>query len=361
MKIVLSGGGTAGHVNPALAIAGHFKKEKNADILFIGTQKGIESRLVPEAGYKIEYITVQGLIRSLSVKNLIVLKNFIKAIFDAKKMLRAFHPDVVIGTGGYVCAPVLYAAKMLKIPTLIHEQNVIPGVTVKMAASIADSICISFSDTKNFLKPSLLNKCTLTGNPIREEMLHVEKEEAKKKLGLDSRPFIVAFGGSLGAQNLNRAAIDFLNENDCSSFQFMLGTGKRYYEEVVSAVSKKDANIFIREYIHNMDLVMSAADVVVGRAGALTVSELAALGKPSVLIPSPNVAHDHQTHNAKSMEQAGAALFIADCELSGERLKKALFEIIENPGKAEEMSQNAFRIAICDGAKRIYDAALQLL
>ncbi len=361
MKVLISGGGTAGHINPALAIAGHFTREKNADILFIGTERGLESKLVPKAGFDIRYIEVSGLIRKLTLKNFTVIKKFLSAITHSKKILREFQPDLVIGTGGYVCAPVLFAAHALNIPTVIHEQNVIPGVTVKMAAKIADLICISFADTTGYLKPAYAKKCRLTGNPIRQEMLEISKENARRALGLDERPFIVAFGGSLGAQRLNGAVVELLNKENTDRFQFLLGTGQRYYDEVMASLKPQSDSIRIEPYINGMDRVMAAADLVIGRSGALTISELAALGKPSILVPSPNVAHDHQTHNAKSMEKAGCALLIPDAALDGKRLYTAISELLAEPKRLSDMSDNALSIAITDGAQRICDLSCGLL
>jgi len=361
MRAIISGGGTAGHINPALATAGRLAREHGAEILFIGTKKGLESKLVPEAGWNIQYIEVAGLIRRLTPKNFLVIKQFLTAISRCKKIIKEFKPDVVIGTGGYVCAPVLFAAHALKIPTLIHEQNVIPGVTVKLTAKSADSVCISFPDTTRYLKPAIAKKCVLTGNPIREEMLSVDRVEARNKLGLDERPFIVAFGGSLGAEKLNQAATSLINSNLSEKFQFLLGTGQRFYDSVKKATKNYDASIRIVPYIDNMDTVMAAADLVIGRAGALTVSELCALGKPSILVPSPNVAHDHQTYNAKSVKNAGGAKLIPDAELSGDRLLAAVEELLRQPEELKTMSVKAKSIGITDGTKRICDAALQLV
>ncbi len=360
MRAIISGGGTAGHINPALATAGRLAKEHGAEILFIGTKKGLESTLVPKAGWDIRYIQVSGLIRRLTLKNFLVIKQFLTAISHCKKIIKDFRPDVVIGTGGYVCAPVLFAAHALGIPTLVHEQNVIPGVTVKMTAKTVDSLCISFPETTNFLKPAYAKKCVLTGNPIREEMLAVDKNTARKKLNLDDRPFIVSFGGSLGAERLNRAAVSFINNSTPANVQFLLGTGQRYYDTVKSAVTTHDPAISVVSYIDNMDMVMAAADLVIGRAGALTVSELCAMGKPSILVPSPNVAHDHQTYNAKSVEQAGGAILVPDSEYTGERLSEVLCSLLQNPDRLTEMSKKAMAIGITDGTKRICDVACEL-
>ncbi|MBE7034777.1 MAG: undecaprenyldiphospho-muramoylpentapeptide beta-N-acetylglucosaminyltransferase [Ruminococcaceae bacterium] len=361
MKVLLSGGGTAGHINPALAAAGHLSREHGAEILFVGTKKGLESKLIPDAGYDIRYIEVSGLIRRLTLKNLLVIKQFVTAVLHAKKIIKAWQPDVVIGTGGYVCAPVLFAAHALHVPTVIHEQNVIPGVTVKMAASIVDAICISFPETTKYLKPALHDKCVLTGNPIREELLLAQKEAARASLGLDARPFVVAFGGSLGAQALNNAIVDLVNTGAADDYQLLFGTGQRYFETVSEQIRKNDTAIRLLPYIKQMDVVMAAADVVIGRSGALTVSELCALGKPAILIPSPNVAHDHQTYNAKSMEDAGAALLIRECDLNAQRLKQALSTILGSPETATQMSEKAKAIGITDGAGRISQVAVSLI
>lgn len=361
MKVIISGGGTAGHINPALAAAGRLKREHKADILFIGTQKGLESTLVPKAGYFIRYIEVSGLIRRLTLQNLSVLKQLATAVHKAKQIMRSYRPDVVIGTGGYVCAPVLLAAHALKIPTLIHEQNVIPGVTVKLAARFADCIAVSFNETTEYLKPRYAQKCVLTGNPIREEMLAADKAAARQTLGLDSRPFVVAFGGSLGAARLNEAVVGMLNYADMSGMQFLLGSGQRYYDEVTAQLTKQNPSVRVVPYIDNMDEVMTAADVVIGRAGALTVSELCALGKAAVLVPSPNVAHDHQTYNAKSMKKAGAALVLPESELNAAALQAAVFAIVKHPEKQAAMAAAAKAAGITDGTKRICDAALALL
>ncbi len=361
MKVLISGGGTAGHINPALSVADYLAKEHGAEILFLGTKKGLENQLVPKAGWSIRYIEVSGLIRKLSLKNIIIVKQFIMAIRSSKKIMKEFKPDIAIGTGGYVCAPVLFAAHALKIPTLVHEQNVIPGVTVKMASKIADKICISFLDTTKYLKPACRTKCLVTGNPIRSKMLSVNQQEARKRLGLDERPFIVSFGGSLGAAQLNHAVTEMINTCDMSRFQFMLGTGQRYYEKVKEKIKKTDDSIKIVPYIEQMDIVMAAADLVIGRAGALTVSELCAMGKPAILIPSPNVAHDHQTHNAKSMEKAGGAVMIPEKELCEKQLYKAIIKIVENPSLLEKMAKKAKEAGIMDGDKRIAEAAVSLL
>ena len=363
MRAIVSGGGTAGHINPALAIAGHLKKYHNAEVLFIGTKKGLESTLVPRAGYNMETVVVEGLIRKLTLKNIAVLYHFVKAVSDCKKIIKKFKPDVVIGTSGYVCAPVMYAAHKLGIPTIIHEQNVIPGFTVKVSAPFVDCLAISFEETKKYFKPEIIKKCLLTGNPLRENMLDISYEQARERLGLDSRPFVVSLGGSLGARTVNEAIAEFINNTDTNSIQLLAGTGKRYYEETLAKINaeKIKDNIKIEPYIYNMEEIMPAADVVIARAGALTVSELTALGRPAILIPSPNVAHNHQEYNAKSLQDKGAAVMILEKELSAERLTEEISSLINNTQKSRKMSEASKNMGITDGTSRICSKVLELI
>ncbi len=363
MKAIISGGGTAGHINPALAIAGHLTRHHNAEILFIGTPNGMESTLVPKAGYAMKTVVVEGLIRKLTPKNIKVLYHFIKAISDCKKIIREFAPDIVIGTSGYVCAPVMVAAHQLGIPTLIHEQNVIPGFTVKLTASMVDAIAISFSETTKYLKPKVADKCFLTGNPLRENMLDISYEEARKRLKLDERPFIVSLGGSLGARAVNRAVAEYIQGSDPDSVQILAATGNRYYDEFMGMLDEKklSSSIRVEPYIYNMEEVMPAADLVIARAGALTISELTALGRPSILIPSPNVAHDHQTFNAKSLASGGAAVLIRETELTSEKLSKTIEELLAAPETRKQMSENAKKMGITDATTRIAKRICELI
>ena len=363
MRAIISGGGTAGHINPALAIADHLRKNHNADILFIGTNKGLEATLVPRAGYKMETVIVEGLIRKLTLKNIAVLYHFIKAVSDCKKIIKKFKPDVVIGTSGYVCAPVMYAAAKLGVPTIIHEQNVIPGFTVKVSAPFVDCLAISFEDTKKYFKPEIAKKCLLTGNPLRENMLDLSYEQAREKLGLDSRPFVVSLGGSLGARTINEAIAEFINSCDENEIQILAGTGKRYYEETLEKISpeKLKENIKVEPYIYNMEEILPAADVVIARAGALTISELTALGRPAILIPSPNVAHNHQEYNAKSLQEGGAAVMILEKELTPQKLSEEITSLINDTQKSKQMSEASKNMGIVDGTCRICSKVLELI
>lgn len=363
MKVLISGGGTAGHINPAVAIAKRMQKEYNADILFVGKESGLEKTLVPKEGFDIKYIDVEGLVRKLTFKNIAVAAKYVRAISNAKKIIRAFAPDVVVGTGGYVCAPVLTAAHALKIPVLVHEQNVFPGMTVKMAARFADCVAISFEDTMRYVSEKAKKACVLTGNPLRENMLELSYEAARSALGIaDDTPFVVTVGGSLGAKTINDALVEIMQLDEDINFRLLGGTGQRFYDEVLQQIDKTklDETKKIVPYIYNMDQVLPAADLVIARSGAITVSELCALGRPAILIPSPNVTHNHQEYNAKSVQDRGAAVMICERDLMPGVVAQTVKELLANPEKRAQMSENAKKNAITDGTKRICDLVARL-
>ena len=357
MKVLISGGGTAGHINPAIAIAKRMKREYGAEILFVGRESGMEKDLVQKEGFSIKYIEVEGLIRKLTFKNVKVLFKYIKAINKAKKIIKDFAPDVVVGTGGYVCAPVMSAANSLKIPTVIHEQNVFPGMTVKMASAFADCVAISFEDMKKYVSSKVAKKCVLTGNPLRENLFDLSCEEARKRLGIEDKVFIVTVGGSLGASTINDALLDIVNNLSGDKIKILGATGERFYDKVMDRVKKEklNENIEIVPYIYNMNEVLPAADLVIARSGAVTVSELCALGCPSILIPSPNVTHNHQEYNAKSVADRGAAIMIPEREISENIISDKVNELLVNREKLKEMSVKAKAISISDGTQRICD------
>ncbi len=351
MRIVLSGGGTGGHIYPAIAIANYIKSvEPETEFLFIGNRGGMEERLVPRAGYPISYIRVQGLRRKLTLENVKTAVRLCTSRIAAGKLLKAFRPDVVIGTGGYVCLPVLMAATSMHIPTLVHEQNVFPGLAVRLASTKADT-AISFPETeKYFKKPP--KRVILTGNPIRPELLSGEKAEKGEK------PLVMISGGSLGAQKLNETLIELLKLPGQEYYDIIASTGERNYEGVLEKI--REENITLSEgkkilpYIHDMDKVLQQADLAVTRAGAITVSELCALSKPAILVPSPNVTNDHQTHNARAMEAAGAAVLLPETELSGKLLAGQIKTLLSNASILEKMASAAGKTAILDACHRIY-------
>ncbi len=364
MNILLSGGGTAGHINPALAIAKYaLDKDKNNKILFVGTKKGLESTLVPKDGFEIKFVNVEGLEKKLNIKNMISAFKMGIAVVKSINIMKKFKPDVVIGTGGYVCVSSVIAAHILKIPTLVHEQNVFPGSAVKFLADKADITAISFDESRKYIKNA--RNILLTGNPIRPAILSHEREECRKKLGIGNRKLIVSFGGSLGATRINDVMIDFVSnslENDELVIYF--ATGKREYPRVIAEFEKRNVkiteNIKILEYIDNMDVVMNAADLVVCRSGAITLAELCALKRPSVLIPSPNVTNNHQEYNARALSDNGAAITICEKDFNIETLTKAVYSVVYDENKADLMSQKAEKLAITDATEKIYTSIINL-
>lgn len=363
MKVVLAGGGTAGHINPALAIA-NFVKEKvpDAEILYIGAKGGMEEELVAKAVYDFKGITVTGFSRKLNLsgfkKNLETIGHFITSCQDCKKILKEFNPDVCIGTGGYVSGPVLWEASALKIPTLIHEQNAFPGITTKMLSKRVNVVMLASKEARKFLDKKC--RCELTGNPIRGEVLLKQKSVARKELGLDSRPVVLSFGGSLGAKKINEAVIDLMKDvAKDDRYQLIHGFGKRndWFEDAVlkSGIKKSEhKNFDIRKYIDNMATCLAAADLVICRAGAISLSEIEAQGKASILIPSPNVAENHQYHNAIELVNNNAAEIIEEKDLSGESLVKKVDGLLKDRGKLSEFEKNAKSMAIVDANERIY-------
>lgn len=363
MRVILSGGGTGGHINPALSIAGYIRNiEKDSDILFVGTRRGLESTLVPRENFPIEYIDVEGLKTSLSFKNIKSLVKFARAISKCKKIIKNFNPDIVIGTGGYVCAPVVYAANAMGIPTIIHEQNVFPGSAIKFLSKKSSVTAISFDESKKYLGDA--KEILTVGNPIRPAILEVDRRESRKKLGLTDEKFIVAFGGSLGAKKINDVVAQYLLGLNNNKIKVCFATGERDYDRIMEMLGDKvkdSKNICVEKYIHNMDQVLSAADLVICRSGAMTVSELCVLGRPSILIPSPNVTHNHQEYNARVLSDIGAARIILEKDFDVERLKREIDSCMENEMSLSFMSKKAESIKMTTAADMIYIKAKELI
>lgn len=368
MHILFAGGGTAGHINPALAVAGYIsEKHPDAHISYIGTSDKLESKLVPEMGYNFRTISVAGFQRKLTLKN--IGKNIsaagkaLTSSINARKILKEIQPDVVVGTGGYVSGPVLREAAKLGIKTAIHEQNAYPGVTTKMLAPHVDAVLLAMPEAEKYLK--LKKKPYITGNPVRKELLNITYEQARQTLGIDSRPMILSFGGSLGARRINEAVSGLIEwHNGTDKFYHIHGTGKSGYESVINYFKEKNITlsdkIDIREYIKDMNVCMAAADLVICRAGAITLSELLACGKPAILIPSPYVAENHQYHNALTLKHIGAAEIIEEKDLTTEKLIDVVDKLIENKSKLSAMSNAAKNGAIIDANERIYEIIMQL-
>lgn len=367
MRILFAGGGTAGHINPALAIANYICEREDCLAAFVGTDEGLEAELIPRLGHKLSLIKIHGFERRINAQN---FKNFFelpKSIIDSKKIIRDFRPDIVIGTGGYVSGPVLYAASRLGIPTLIHESNAYPGVTTRILSGCVDVVALGAPAAARYIKK--YKKIVNTGNPVRPSILATSEFEARRRLGLDERPFILFFGGSLGARDFNAAVVDWiLGVADSGKYQIMMGTGKFHqYDAVMDRFKSRGFSpsahndIKISEYIYDMDVVMSAADLVVSRAGASTLSELTALGKPSVLVPSPYVTANHQEHNARAIEDEGGAIVILEKDLSGEALDEAISALTGDKKKLTEMKKASKRIGTASATETIYSEVKKLV
>lgn len=357
MRILFAGGGTAGHINPAISVANYIR-EQDTDFkaLFIGTKRGLERKLVPAADYDIKYIDVRGFDRKRLLKNISVLMKLEKSKRDAVKILKDFAPDWVICTGGYVSGPVMLAAKKLGIPSIIHEQNVCPGLTVKGSERYATYVAVSFEETVEHLKHK--EKCVVTGNPVRPEILKADKAQAREKLGLSEKPFVLVFGGSLGARRINETMLGVIRKTDGNDMDILFGTGDRNFGEIAEKLRKEGITlpngIKVVPYINNMSEAMAAADIVVSRAGAITVSEIAVLKKPSILIPSPNVVRNHQEQNARELEKNGAARVITEDELTSAKLYDTIKEMLEDREALKKMGENAGKLAKTDALSRIY-------
>ncbi len=363
MKVLFTGGGTAGHINPALAAAGYLRqKEPDAQILYVGNKGGMEERLVPQAGFEIKTVHISGFQRKLTPKNLWRNAQTVVRVFtataEAKKILQEFAPDVCVGTGGYVSGPVIREAAKLGIPCVIHESNAYPGVTTKMLAKSVKTVMLAVPDAKKYLDPKAV--CTVTGNPVRGEVLAAQREESRKALGLDDRPLVLSFGGSLGASVLNRAAAYMLAQSAKEGkYQHIHGYGA-HDEKFLSECKEfgldleKSPQIQVLTYIDNMPQCLSAADLVIGRAGAMTLSEIEAKAKASILIPSPNVAENHQFHNAMALVNRGAAEIIEEKDLTGELLWEKVQGILSDPERLRSLGENAGKMETLDANERIY-------
>lgn len=371
MKVLLAGGGTAGHINPALAIAGYIRSQQpDAEILFIGNRDGMEQRLVSQAGYEIKSVVISGFKRSLSPKNIVHNIKTVGRSFTskaaAKRIIREFEPDICIGTGGYVAGPVILAAAELGYPTVIHEQNAFPGVTNKVLAKKVDRVMLAIADAQPLFDKGA--EFVVTGNPVRPEIISTKHDAAKKRLGLDdSRPVILSFGGSLGARCINEAMAELMARSASDGRYYHIhayGQQGTWMPELLrqkGVDTDKCDNIDIRQYIDDMPDCLAACDIVVCRAGAITLSELQIKGRPAVLIPSPFVAENHQYHNAMSMVNKKAAMIIEQKDLTGEKLIQTVDSMLTDPAVLAEYRQNAQAMAISDSNERIYKVILEVL
>lgn len=369
MKVLFAGGGTAGHINPAIAVANYIQeRHPEAELYYIGTQRGLESKLVPAAGIRFYTIDVEGFQRKLNwtniKRNVSAASKLLSADRNARKLLQEIAPDVVMGTGGYVSGPVLREAAKLGIPCCIHEQNAFAGKANKMLAPHMDAVMLAMPEAAKYFKCK--KEPVITGNPVRESVIHANKRQARAALGLDDRLMILSFGGSLGARRINEAAADLMAWHwQSGRFQHFHATGK-YGVTLMPQLLKERGidpnaeNLHITEYINNMDTMLAAADLVLCRAGAITVSELQAQGKPAILIPSPNVAENHQFFNAMTLVNKNAARILEEKDLTAKSIVSVARELLDDPGKLDELAANARKSAILDTNERIYNVIMAL-
>ena len=367
MRVLMTGGGTAGHINPALAIANTIKKNiPSAEIEFVGTKRGLENTLVTKEGYKLHHVNIMGVSRSLSLQNLKAACLMITSQFEAKKIIKQFKPDIVIGTGGYVCWPALKVAARMGIPTLAHESNARPGLAIKQLQGSLDRILVNFKDTEKYIKNK--EKVVHVGNPLRGGFGGLDYREARERLNIPSdKTYVLAFGGSLGAQRVNETVFAYMKnvvKND-ESIICHLATGRNYYAEFSKMASDAGldacANVSLMEYIHDMHVRMSAADVIICRAGAMTISELAMMKKACLMIPSPNVVDNHQYKNAKVLADEGAVVMLEEKELDDTVFAREMSSLVSNAEKRAQLSENIAAFANLEANKLIFDEIMNLV
>jgi UDP-N-acetylglucosamine--N-acetylmuramyl-(pentapeptide) pyrophosphoryl-undecaprenol N-acetylglucosamine transferase len=362
MKFIISGGGTGGHIFPALSIANEIRKrDPEARILFVGALGRMEMERVPAAGYPIIGLPVEGLQRKFSFRNLLVLYKLMISLIKAGRILNSFKPCVVVGVGGYASGPLLRMASLKKIPTLIQEQNSYAGVTNRLLARKAEKICVAYTGMEKYFPAS---KIVITGNPVREELFaeEVKKRDACEFFGIDKdKPVLLILGGSLGARTINDSILQGIKSLEAAGIQVLWQTGRLYYNTIRETVEPLELkNIRCFDFIHRMDLAYGLADVIISRSGAGTISELCLLGKPVILVPSPNVAEDHQTKNAFALVDQQAALMVADRDAREKLVNEALQLIKDEPLKAM-LGMHCKQMAIRGSASKIVDEIVKLV
>ena len=366
LKFILSGGGTGGHIYPAVAIANELKSRfPDAEFLFVGAQDKMEMQKVPQAGYEIEGLWIAGLQRKLTLQNAMFPFKIMYSLWQSRTIIKKFKPDVAIGTGGFASGPLLQMANILKIPTVIQEQNSYPGITNKLLSKKANTICVAYENLERFFPK---DKMILTGNPVRQDLIDVKSKraEAIQYLNLDAnKKTVLVLGGSLGARRVNQLIEKELNNFLSQNVQVIWQCGKLYFEEYEKYNSNKlitpnSQLITVLAFIDRMDLVYAAADIVISRAGASSVSELCIVGKPVIFIPSPNVAEDHQTKNAQSIVDKKGAIMLKESELE-EQFSLVFEALLKDQGKQDLLSKNIRQLALPSATKEIVDEIVKLI
>ncbi len=370
MKVIFTCGGTGGHINPAIAVAKRLKERKpNCEILFVGADDGMETKLVPREGFALETVTVSNYLRSFKPSaiwhNIQTVGTIRRALKKADRILSEFKPDVIVGTGGYASFPMLKMGAKRGIPTALHEANAVPGLATRMVCDKVDRILVSFEESRKEYKNA--DRVIPVGMPVREEFVYTQKAEARKELGLDDKPLIVSAWGSLGAREMNKKIGAFMKlECEEGQYRHVHATGSfgwRWMPDFVKDLGvdlEAQDLVTMQEYIYNMPTLMAAADLFISRAGASTLNEIAAAGTPCIIVPSPNVTNNHQEKNARILEQRGAAVVIREADCDGTSLYKAAKELLENKPRREAMSKALRDMAVIDSAERILDIVLEL-
>ncbi|MBQ2061168.1 MAG: undecaprenyldiphospho-muramoylpentapeptide beta-N-acetylglucosaminyltransferase [Oscillospiraceae bacterium] len=371
MNVIFTCGGTAGHVNPALALAGYMReKDPGVNILFVGTPGGMERGLVEQQGYAFRGVEVSGFRRSFKPdalrSNLHAVRNLMTSPRRAREILREFRPDLVVGTGGYASYPMVRCAAKAGVPTAVHESNMVPGLTTKQLEGYADRIMVGFEECRQHYRHP--DKIVVTGTPVRGDFFELTRAEARQKLGLtDDRPLVASFWGSLGARDMNAKMVDFFarEQKEGEPFHHIHAVGSNGWETMKQALSArgldKCPSLDVREYIYDMAVVMRAADLVICRAGASTVSEITALAVPAIIVPSPYVTNNHQEKNARILEKHGGARILLEQECSGNDLYEAAREILSDPALRAGMSRGMSELGILDATERIYGTVMALI
>lgn len=371
MNVIFTCGGTGGHINPALAVAKLLRERRPDDhVLFVGADDGMERDLVPREGFRLETLAVSNFQRKITPKaiahNLHAVRTLRKAFHRADELIRQFQPDVIVGTGGYASYPMLRQGAKREVPTAVHESNAIPGLTTRMAAKTASRILVNFDESRSQYPDP--DRVVAVGMPVRQEFLYTTRAEAREKLGLDDRPLVVSYWGSLGAREMNKKIAEFFvretGEGDPWQHTHATGSfGWRWMPDFVASAGvtlAEHPSISMREYLYDMPLWMNAADVLICRAGASTISEIAMSGTPCILVPSPNVAANHQEKNARVLERRGAAMVIRESECDGGRLYEAVKELLRDGPRRDAMRTALRELAVVDSAERILNEILNL-
>ena len=371
MNILFTCGGTAGHVNPAVALARIFQdRQPGCRILFVGADGGMENRLVPKEGYQIRSVTITGFHRSISPADLAhnfgTLVNMGRSRGQAKRILDEFQPDLVVGTGGYASYPVVHEAARRHIPSAVHESNALPGLTTRALAKVVDRVMVGFEESRGYYPDP--TKVVVTVTPVRGDFFKYTRREAREKLGFsDERPLLLSYWGSLGAEVMNQKMVDFIAKEcyEGAPWRHIHGAGRDFpwmQEELLRrGLQLGDNGIEVREYIYDMPLVMAAADVVLCRAGASTISEIAAIAKPSILVPSPNVTANHQEKNARVLSDQGAAVLLREQDCVEDTLYDTASLLIRERGRREEMSAALRAMAVPDAGEKIYETLREIM